>query len=146
MTPGAVSQTIEWGSASRAAYMSVAMPSKAPARVLAEGQAAIDRDWLKLFVDYAQGDPRLTAWDEAFVASMRHCAYRTGRYADLDPGWRLSHKQLEVCHRIDDKLQIAELELPVGQEPDDALLLDQPEPVPPDKPAWSASVVSTRLR
>src|SRR3954468_22519109 len=92
MTPGAVSQTIERGSASRAAYMSVAMPSKAPARVRAEEQAAIDRDWLKLFVDYAQGDPRLTAWEEGFVASMRHYAYRTGHYADLDPGWRLSHK------------------------------------------------------
>src|SRR3954468_11315580 len=124
MTPGAVSQTIERGSASRAAYMSVAMPSKAPARVRAEEQAAIDRDWLKLFVNYAQGDPRLTAWEEGFVASMRHYAYRTGHYADLDPGWRLSHKQLEVCHRIDDKLQIAELDPPVGQDLDDALLAE----------------------
>jgi hypothetical protein len=65
-------------SASRAAYKSVAMPRRAPARVLAEEQAAIDREWLKLFVDYAQGDPRLTAWEDAFVASMRHYAYRTG--------------------------------------------------------------------
>ena len=100
------------------------MPKKAPARVLAEEQAAIDRGWLKLFVDYAQGDPRLTAWEEGFVASMRHYAYRTGPYADLDPGWRLSHKQLEVCHRIDDKLQIADLELPASQDRDDALLAE----------------------
>src|SRR3954449_11446527 len=124
MTPGAVSQTIERRSASLTAYISTAMPSKAPARVRAEEQAAIDRDWLKLFVDYAQGDPRLTAWEEGFVASMRHYAYRTGHYANLDPGWRLSHKQLEVCHRIDDKLQIAELEPPVGQDLDDALLAE----------------------
>src|SRR3954462_6550534 len=102
--------------------MSVAMPKKAPARVRTEEQAAIDRDWLKLFVHYAQGDPRLPVWEEGFVASMRHYAYRTGHYVDLDAGWRLSHKQLEVCHRIDDKLQIAERELPVSQDLDDALL------------------------
>jgi hypothetical protein len=99
------------------------MPRKAPTRVVAEEKAAIDREWLKLFVDFAQDDPRLTAWEEAFVASMRHYAYRTGHYTDLDPGWRLSHKQLAVCHQIDDKLQVAELELSVCEDLDDELPL-----------------------
>src|SRR3954469_16545291 len=72
----------------------------------------------------AAGRMTMPAREEAFIASMRHYVYRTGHYADLDPGWRLSHKQLEICHRIDDKLQMAALELPVGQDPDAALLAE----------------------
>ena len=39
---------------------------------------------------------------------MRDFAHRRGHYTGLDPDRRLSRKQFEICHQIEDKLLLAE--------------------------------------
>jgi hypothetical protein len=62
--------------------------------------ALAEREWLREFVQSAQGDPRLTAEEEHFVAHMRQFVEQIDRYAGVSDDWRLSHKQAEYVRRI----------------------------------------------
>ena len=56
------------------------------------------REKLLRFADFAQGDPRLSAWEEAFVGSMRVVAG--------NPAYGLTEKQVDAISRIIEKLAI----------------------------------------
>jgi hypothetical protein len=55
------------------------------------------RDWLRDFVRWAKGDPKLDAWEAGFIHSI-------GQYADISDGPLPSAKQATIVQRIATKL------------------------------------------
>jgi len=67
--------------------------------------ALAEREWLREFVQAAQGDPRLTAEEEHFVAHMRQFVEQIDRFAGMPDYWRLSRKQVDYVRRILTKIE-----------------------------------------
>lgn len=80
--------------------------------------ALAERESLKEFIQFAKGDPRLTAWEANFVVSMQNFANETP--AD----WRLSEKRVRIIAEIR-----AKLEKPVVQDADEV----EPDDTDPDE-------------
>lgn len=65
---------------------------------------------LSVILQEGRGDPRLTAWEEGFLASMADIQRRTGGQPEL------SEKQAKVLLSIEDKLRLPAPD-PEEQEP-----------------------------